>query len=180
VNRYRCLASIDGGTSAVSAGRGGALPASATELGSGAGTASQSWPLASDVLPLAALTTAPACARGHVRSIAHEWGLPEVADTAELLTSELATNAVQASERLRLTADLGSVPVVRLWLLSDRISLIICVWDGSNEMPVLKEASADSDGSRGLMLVDALAKDWGAFREERGKVVWAMITSADP
>jgi hypothetical protein len=173
-------ASIDGDTGAVSGASGGALPARATELGFGAGSASQGWPLASDVLALAALPTAPACARGHVRSISHEWGLPELADTAELITSELATNAVQALERLRNRADSEFVPVFRIWLLSNRVSLVICVWDANNEMPVRKEASVDSEGGRGLMLVDALAKDWGAFREQCGKVVWAMITSADP
>jgi anti-sigma regulatory factor (Ser/Thr protein kinase) len=176
----RPAASIDGGTGAVLAGSGRALPASAIELGSGAGTASQSWPLASPALPLAALATAPACARGHVRSIAHEWGFSEIADTAELLTSELTTNAVQASQRLRIREDSGAVPVVRLWLRSNRASLVICVWDGHNEMPVRKEASADSEAGRGLMLVDALAKEWGAFQEEGGKVVWAMLTVADP
>jgi hypothetical protein len=44
-------------------------------------------------LPLAALPTAPGVARGHVRSVAREWGLAGLADTAELLVSELVTNA---------------------------------------------------------------------------------------
>jgi hypothetical protein len=39
------------------------------------------WPRQSS-LALAALPTAPACARGHVRAIAHEWGLRGLADTA--------------------------------------------------------------------------------------------------
>ena len=50
-------------------------------------------------LSLAALPTAPACARGHVRAVAHEWGFVGLADTAELLVSELVTNSVQAYER---------------------------------------------------------------------------------
>jgi anti-sigma regulatory factor (Ser/Thr protein kinase) len=78
-------------------------------------------------LELAALPTAPACARGHVRSVAREWGLSALADDAELLTSELVTNAVQAGERLKGRADLSIVPVVRLWLVCDRLSLVIHV-----------------------------------------------------
>jgi anti-sigma regulatory factor (Ser/Thr protein kinase) len=152
---------------------------SATELGSNVSTSCEDWPLASE-LPLAALTTAPACARGHVRAIAYEWGLSELAETAELLSSELTTNAVQASNRLGSSAVLGAVHVVRLRLLSDQASLVICVWDGHDEMPVRKDASVDAEGGRGLMLVDALAKDWGAHRAERGKVVWAMLTLAGP
>jgi hypothetical protein len=32
-----------------------------------------------------------------------------------------------------------------------------------------------------LVLVATLGKDWGAYRKaEGGKVVWVMITSADP
>jgi hypothetical protein len=71
------------------------------------------------------------------------------------------------------------VPVVRLWLVSDRISLVIHVWDGSEEMPVRQDGALDQDSGRGLMLVENLAKDWGAYRKAAGKVVWALI-GADP
>jgi anti-sigma regulatory factor (Ser/Thr protein kinase) len=139
-------------------------------------TAPPMWPLQTQ-LPLAALPTAPAVARGHVRAVACEWGLAGMADTAELLVSELVTNAVQASQRLRIRADLAIVPVVRLWVTSDQTSMVISVWDASDEMPVLEDSgAADDEGGRGLMLVDALAKDWGSYRKAGGgKVVWVMI-----
>jgi anti-sigma regulatory factor (Ser/Thr protein kinase) len=138
------------------------------------------WPLQTR-LELAAQPTAPGVVRGHVRAVAHEWGLAELADTAELLASEIATNAVVASQRLSTRADLVSMPVIRLWITSDAAALVIHIWDGNEEMPFRREASADSEAGRGLMLVDALAKDWGSYRKaEGGKVVWAMITSADP
>lgn len=59
-------------------------------------------------LELAALPSAVPCARGHVRAVALEWGLQELADTAELLASELVTNAIQASGTLRI----AQTPVV--------------------------------------------------------------------
>jgi anti-sigma regulatory factor (Ser/Thr protein kinase) len=127
-------------------------------------------------LEFAALATAPGCARGHVRSVAAEWGLAGLADMAELIVSELVTNAVQAADRLRVRADQPAVPVVKLWLLSDRISLVMHVWDGSSDMPVRRDGTPDEEGGRGLMLVDHLAKDWGAYRKDGGKVVWAQIT----
>jgi hypothetical protein len=34
----------------------------------------------------------------------------------------------------------------------------------------------DEEGGRGLMLVETLSKDWGAYRKDGGKVVWAQIT----
>jgi anti-sigma regulatory factor (Ser/Thr protein kinase) len=142
-------------------------------------TARPTWPLQTRLV-LAAQPTAPGVVRGHVRAVACEWGLAGVADTAELLASEIATNAVLASQRLRTTADLAVVPVIRLWVTSDGVCMVIHVWDASDEMPALKDSAVDEENGRGLMLVDALAKDWGAFREQCGKVVWAMITSADP
>jgi Histidine kinase-like ATPase domain len=97
------------------------------------------------------------------------------------LACEIVTNAVQASERLKTRADLAIVPVVNLWLISDSISVVIHVWDASDEVPVLKNLTADDEGGRGLMLVQALGKEWGTYRKaEGGKVVWVMITSDDP
>ena len=129
-------------------------------------------------LKLAAIPTAPSCARGHVQAVAHEWGLSELADTAELVTSELVTNAVQASDRLRARAVPPIVPVVKLWLVSDRISIVIHVWDGSEEMPVRQDGAPDQESGRGLMLIGNLAKDWGMYRKAAGKVVWALISPA--
>jgi anti-sigma regulatory factor (Ser/Thr protein kinase) len=124
-------------------------------------------------LPLAALATAPACARGHVRSVAYECGLPNLADTAELLTSELVTNAVQASATLKT----AGTPVLRIWVTRGQGSLAIHVWDGSHHMPVRQETGPDQTGGRGLMLVEALSEHSGAYREANGKVVWAVISS---
>jgi hypothetical protein len=102
-----------------------------------------------------------------------------LADTAELLASEIATNAVQASQRLRIRADLAAVPVIRLWVTTNGVSMVIHVWDGSDEMPVIKDVAADEENGRVLMLVAALSKDWGAYRKAQGKVVWVMA-AADP
>jgi hypothetical protein len=109
--------------------------------------------------------------------MALEWGMPGLADTAELLASELVTNAVLASGRLT-PADRAAIPVVRVWLVSDQISMIIHVWDASSELPVRKDINLDEAGGRGLMLVDTLGKEWGTYQKAQGKVVWVMITSA--
>jgi anti-sigma regulatory factor (Ser/Thr protein kinase) len=139
-------------------------------------TAPPAWPLQTE-LTLGALPTAPAVARGHVRAVAREWGLDGLADTAELLASELMTNAVQASQRLRTRADLAIVPVVVLWITSDGTSMmVIHVWDASPEMPVRKDTAPDEENGRGLMLTEALSKDRGIYRTaDGGKVVWVMI-----
>lgn len=131
-------------------------------------------------LELAAMPTAVPCARGHVRSIAREWGLDALADAAELVASELVTNAVLESERLKLRADLATVPIVRVWVISDGTTLVIHVWDGSTDEPVRRDAGPGEEGGRGLLLVDTLSKDWGTYRKLDGKVVWAMVAEAIP
>jgi anti-sigma regulatory factor (Ser/Thr protein kinase) len=151
------------------------IPAPVPTVESEKASTTSSVPIQTD-LELAAIATAPSCARGHARAVAHEWGLSELADTAELVTSELVTNAVQASGRLRARAGPPIVPVVRLWLVSDRISIVIHVWDGSGEMPARQDGAPDQESGRGLMLVGNLAKDWGAYRKAGGKVVWALIS----
>jgi anti-sigma regulatory factor (Ser/Thr protein kinase) len=119
-------------------------------------------------LELAAFDQAVPCARLHARNVAIEWGLTELADTVELVTSELITNAIRASARMELA-------VVRLWVVSDRASVTVCVWDASHEMPVCRNAGSDEESGRGLQLVEALSADWGCYPEQGGKVTWAAV-----
>jgi Histidine kinase-like ATPase domain len=119
-------------------------------------------------LELGALDSAVPCARLHTRQVVREWGRPDLADTAELLVSELITNAIRASVGAML-------PAVALWLYSDGRCVAIHVWDGSGEMPVRRDADADADSGRGLLLVDSLSRDWGSYPRAGGKVVWARI-----
>lgn len=130
------------------------------------------WPLISR-LELAALPTAPGSARKHARAIALEFGLSALADTIELIVSEIITNAVRATPHSRTTL---TPAVVRLWLASDLHGMLIRVWDASGQMPARQDASPDDELGRGLMLVDCLASAWGAYREENGKVVWVIVS----
>jgi anti-sigma regulatory factor (Ser/Thr protein kinase) len=130
------------------------------------------WPLHTH-LELAAYPTAPACARGHARSVALEWGLADLADTAEILASELVTNALQASRRLRTP----QVSVVRFWVVSDGVSLVIYVGDGSPERPTRQEPDPGDESGRGLMIVDALGASWGSYETDDGKIVWVQIST---
>src|SRR5215470_13977318 len=125
------------------------------------------WPFQSH-LELGALPTAVPCARMHAKQVVIEWGLSELADTTELLVSELMTNGLRASAGL-------TSPIVRLRLASDGRCVVIHVWDGSSQMPVRLDPGPDSEHGRGLLLVDTLAEDWGAYRTAGGKVVWALV-----
>ena len=66
--------------------------------------------------------------------------------------------------------------VIRLCLASDHHGIVIRVWDGNDQMPTRQEAGPDSECGRGLLLVESLSADWGAYRKAGGKVVWALIS----
>jgi anti-sigma regulatory factor (Ser/Thr protein kinase) len=138
------------------------------------------WPLES-YLELGAYPTAVPCARLHARLVVTEWGLGSLADAAELVVSELVTNAVRAAYGLTRSTYQGrrqpGLPPVRLWLQSDYECLIVMVWDGSDRMPQRADPNVESQRGRGLWLVEARSDEWGAFKREHasGKVVWARI-----
>ncbi len=142
--------------------------------------ARRGWPL-SNVLVLGALPSAVGCARLHARNLMGEWGLSLLTDTAELVVSELVTNAVQASTfpdgRPRYQADSVGVPVVQIRLSSDQVRLVIEVWDQAAGAPTLKHAEIEEEGGRGLLLVDTLCVrwDWNIAPEGTGKIVWAEL-----
>src|SRR5258708_38745457 len=91
------------------------------------------WPLRS-YLELAALPSAVPCARLHARALLWEWGLPDSDGTAELVVSELTTNAVEASAGLTGSRYDGrwspGTPPVRVWLCSDRQRVVAAGWGG--------------------------------------------------
>jgi anti-sigma regulatory factor (Ser/Thr protein kinase) len=131
-------------------------------------------------LLLGALPSAVPCARLHARQVLWEWGLSEVAEIAELLLSELVTNAVQAAR-----ATVNDMPVnVRLSANRDR--LLIEVWDSNVQPPVLHELendfpALDAESGRGLFLVEALSERWGWYptRNPSGKVTWCELGRDD-
>jgi anti-sigma regulatory factor (Ser/Thr protein kinase) len=129
------------------------------------------WPLRS-FLEFGAYPGAVPCARLHARAVLWEWGLAGLGESAELVVSEIFTNAVQASRLLIQPS------VVRLWLLSERRRVLILVWDGSPRPPMPLDHTAGEiyEGGRGLMLVGAVSDRWSWYPvpETGGKVVWAL------
>jgi anti-sigma regulatory factor (Ser/Thr protein kinase) len=131
------------------------------------------WPLRS-FLELGALPSAVPCARLHTRHLLWEWQLTDLSDSAELIVSELVTNAVRIAQAAARTAP------VRLWLLADRARLLLLVWDASPLPPVRVSPDDDTENGRGLLLVEALSTRWDHFGHRGGgKVVWAMLDMAD-
>ncbi|MFD5428407.1 ATP-binding protein [Streptomyces sp. NPDC127084] len=91
-----------------------------------------------------------------------------VAD-AQLVISELVTNAVQA---------IGEAVVLSLRV--DRRTVVIEVADSDpTNFPIRGEPEDDDEHGRGLMILDAIVEDWSVRRTSRGKVVRCCISDGN-
>jgi anti-sigma regulatory factor (Ser/Thr protein kinase) len=102
-------------------------------------------------------------ARHFVADALTEDGCPRATiETAELLVSELASNAV-----------LHARSPFQISLSRYDHSVTIAVTDGSDARPVRREVT--ETGGRGLHLVAALAKEWGVCSRNGGKAVYFRL-----
>ena len=109
----------------------------------------------SSALEFAPLPTAVPCARLHAVHVLHEWGLRDLVGDAEMIVSELITNAIEASTLL------SERPPVSLRLLLTGKSVVIEAWDHSPLDLEPREADVDNECGRGLTVVAALSDRWG-------------------
>jgi anti-sigma regulatory factor (Ser/Thr protein kinase) len=114
---------------------------------------------------LAGMPSAVGHARAYALWVLGTWRLSALADTVELLVSELVTNAVKATGVVDASVgeDLlaGKVKHVYLSLSALADTLLIEVWDVSSTPPLRRTASETDETGRGLLLVQALSKEWG-------------------
>ncbi|WP_052397807.1 ATP-binding SpoIIE family protein phosphatase [Streptomyces sp. NRRL F-5123] len=102
----------------------------------------------------------PGRARRLVRQALRRWDLEDQLEAAELLVSEIVTNAVRYAER----------PITLRLLRTD---VLRCeVGDDAPLLPRMRHAAPEEEGGRGLYLVNRMAQRWGATRLGAGKVVW--------
>ncbi|KIF72158.1 hypothetical protein HY68_13965 [Streptomyces sp. AcH 505] len=101
------------------------------------------------------------------------WNLVGVADSAQLVLSELVTNAVRHAHVP------GRLIETRYERLANGVR--IEVHDADDAKPQLQTPTLDAESGRGLTLVDALtAGHWGvSARVGVGKLVWAVCTDDD-
>ncbi|WAL72942.1 SpoIIE family protein phosphatase [Kitasatospora sp. YST-16] len=99
-------------------------------------------------------------ARRLVRDQLAAWQLTALAETVELLVSELVTNAVRVA---RSEVQLQLIRVDKL---------LVEVSDDNHNLPSLEPADSFSEHGRGLNLVSKLAEKWGTARKAVGKVVY--------
>jgi PAS domain S-box-containing protein len=107
---------------------------------------------------------AVATARQHVRDRLATWQVdPERRFTAELIVTELVTNAIRHAQA-----------PIRLRLINDG-TLTCEVRDASLAAPHLRHARTVDEGGRGLFIVGRLSQDWGTRYARDGKTIWAEL-----
>ena len=104
---------------------------------------------------------APARARAWTAQMLTAWRVAHLIDEAELLVSELVTNAVLHAR----------TPLALRVVLADDC-LRVAVTDESRWLPRPQPKDLDRVGGRGLALVEMLADQWGVEHGSASKTVW--------
>ena len=107
-------------------------------------------------------------ARRLVRRALNQAGREDLLETAELLVSELVTNAlVHAGTPIdvALTVEDGGLRVE--------------ISDGSPHAPARRSYGPTAGTGRGLMLLEQMVREWGVELRERGKTVWFHLVAGD-
>ncbi|MFB6680001.1 SpoIIE family protein phosphatase [Streptomyces sp. NPDC056390] len=95
-----------------------------------------------------------------------QWRLEELSFSAELIVSELVTNAIRHAHG-----------PIELRLIRTRNRLICAMSDASSTSPHLRRATVSDEGGRGLFLVAQFAQRWGTRHTAEGKVIWAELAT---
>jgi hypothetical protein len=92
------------------------------------------------------------------------WKLNDIADDALVIAAELVTNAAKLGDVFHLT------------LSCQGDAVLIEVSDNSEASPDRQRPTVDRVDGRGLLLVEACAKDWGwRLEDQGGKTIWAVV-----
>ncbi|PZT72799.1 MULTISPECIES: ATP-binding protein [unclassified Streptomyces] len=129
-------------------------------------------PLREDRLEYTPTARSVSLARRRAARLVAEWGLPERAGEVALLVAELGANALlHGSLRGRL---------FRVHLMLTAHALRVEVTDPRGErLPGMRPAGADERYGRGLVVVDAVADQWGVEPLTVGKTVFAELFLRD-
>ncbi|MFJ6651008.1 ATP-binding protein [Streptomyces sp. NPDC091290] len=107
--------------------------------------------------------------RHRVEALLEAWARPaETVDAAMLLVTELVTNAVQHTS--------ASDIICSVSLRSDVVTVSVTDTDAvMHSAPVPAQPDGLEESGRGLLLVAALATDWGTRLTAGSREVWACL-----
>jgi anti-sigma regulatory factor (Ser/Thr protein kinase) len=105
---------------------------------------------------------APRTARHSLARFLARAEMPQLIDDAELLVTELVTNAVRHAR--------GPIEV-NAYMREGFLRLEVCDYS-ADKTPLMRQASPDDEGGRGIALVNRLSARWGWWTAGDTKVVW--------
>ena len=105
-------------------------------------------------------------ARRFVRHVLVSAGRADLAEDAELLVSEVVTNAVVHA----------GTPIELVATVRDD-TLYVEVADGSHHLPSLRNYTTMAGTGRGLRLLEQLVDCWGVRTDDGGKTLWFELSS---
>jgi CheY-like chemotaxis protein len=106
----------------------------------------------------------PRLARRFVTRAFERWDVRSELDVIELLVSELVTNSIVHG---------GADAEISVAVVADRVR--VTVFDSSREPLVRRELGTEGTSGRGLLMLDALAAEWGTEFVPGGKSVWFEV-----
>jgi anti-sigma regulatory factor (Ser/Thr protein kinase) len=123
---------------------------------------------------------APRVARGMLRTALGLYGMDEVREAAELLVSEMVTNAVRHTDGPSAMRLQGAEQRLRIGV-SDRSHVIPPPFDKPRNLSAPPLVPQPGESGRGLAIVQLCAVDWGGFTlgdavfGTRGKYLWVDL-----
>ncbi|GLW12576.1 hypothetical protein Misp01_77040 [Microtetraspora sp. NBRC 13810] len=106
-----------------------------------------------------------AIARDFTCATLTEWDAQDHTFDAQLIISELVTNAMR-----HVGGRIG------VYLLRDGSRLACAVTDSGSSLPVVGAEDCFAESGRGLQLVQAMSSAWGCMLDHgRGKLVWVVL-----
>lgn len=105
-------------------------------------------------------------ARRIVRRALEECGRLDLAETAELLVSEVVTNAL-----------VHAGTAVDLGVMATESGVRVEVRDGSPHLPTRRQYAVTAGTGRGLAMLEDFVDEWGVASEPAGKTVWFELSS---
>jgi hypothetical protein len=117
-----------------------------------------------------------ALAREFARVTLLGWGLGDLLTEAELVISELITNALRHGLSRPGPGPAGAGHPIGLRLMAQAPYLMCMVTDPSRAIPVRRGWDPDAETGRGLQVIESCCSRWGwHLLDEGGKMVWALL-----
>jgi anti-sigma regulatory factor (Ser/Thr protein kinase) len=112
----------------------------------------------------------PAAARRVVAALLPVWELADLKDDAQLIVSELVTNAYQHAP---------GTDSFELELVRRSHGVRISLADGASVRPIIADLGREHPSGRGMALIAAVATGWGSDEHHGGKRVWVDLDRPD-